>query len=136
MNPRTSLAITAVLMVVMFFAARFYIGRALDRSAEVPGRPTPPVHVVDMAGPAPERPPAPPEAEPTPEELAMQQVEGALMAFTTLVELQDEARMESAESAVAGWEALDDATIDELKSTLSEFKSRFMERHNIEPVKI
>lgn len=37
---------------------------------------------------------------------------------------------------IAEKKALDDALIDSMKSTLSDFKSRFMQRNNIEPVKI
>jgi len=37
---------------------------------------------------------------------------------------------------IAEKKALDDALTEAMKSTLSEFKSRFMERNNIEPVKI
>lgn len=106
MNPRVTLGISLVILVLTYVGARFYVGRMLTQPA-APAT----VNTIEMPSRPHTPPPAVPDPEPEPGEQAYQDVEGAAVGFTALIELEGEDRAEAAAQALEQWQALDDETV-------------------------
>ncbi len=110
MNPRLNLAISAVILVISFLGARYYVGSVLARRTHQEVRP--PVQVVNMPArdraprSRPLRPPEPP-APPTPGERVASDLEGTLSMLTSIGESEPEQRRSFAQEVLDDLRAID-----------------------------